>query len=119
MKLTFDRSEYLKNADVFEAGKLDEADTELCEFSEHIEDIAYELAYTRYALAKSEAQLSNTRLGLEKMERFIKIGHELSFTHTKHGEVIDLTLSDLSYKIICRDKTLADLIGQIALMEVG
>jgi len=56
MKARFDRQEYLAFEEVFEAGQLDDVTKELCEFSDDIEDMAYELAYTRYALAKVEAR---------------------------------------------------------------
>jgi hypothetical protein len=120
MKLTFDRSEYLKNTDVFEDGKLDEADTELCEFNDHIEDIAYELAYTRYALAKAEAQLSNTMLGLEKMESLLMdtsspVG-DVCFiqTHRDRIYVFDGSTQSALYSA----PTLANLIDKVSLMEV-
>ena len=56
MKARFDRQEYLAFDEIFEAGQLDDVTKELCEFSDDIEDMAYELAYTRYALAKAEAR---------------------------------------------------------------
>jgi len=71
MKLTFDRSKYLSNPDVFEARGLEEVDHELCEFNDHIEDIAYELAYTRYALAKAEAKLHNIEEGLKRLDKML------------------------------------------------
>jgi len=74
MKLKFDRSHYLSNPDVFEAKGLEEVDHELCEFNDHIDDIAYELAYTRYALAKAEAKLHNIEEGLNRLESFLMDG---------------------------------------------
>ena len=56
MKARFDRQEYLAFEEIFEVGQLDDVTKELCEFSDDIEDMAYELAYTRYALAKCEAR---------------------------------------------------------------
>ena len=56
MKARFDRQEYLAFEEIFEVGRLDDVTKELCEFSDDIEDMAYELAYTRYALAKAEAR---------------------------------------------------------------
>lgn len=56
MKARFDRQEYLALEEIFEVGQLDDVTKELCEFSDDIEDMAYELAYTRYALAKAEAR---------------------------------------------------------------
>ena len=56
MKISFDREEYLSIASIFESGKLDDVTNELSEFNDDPEDMAYELAYTRYALAKCEAR---------------------------------------------------------------
>jgi len=56
----FDRKDYLDNAPSFEAGNIDDAETELCEFNEDAEDLAFELAYTRYRLAKLEAAIKST-----------------------------------------------------------
>jgi len=53
----YDRKDYLDNTSSFEAGNIDDADTELCEFNEDAEDLAFELAYTRYRLAKLEAAI--------------------------------------------------------------
>ena len=53
----FDREEYLDAEEVFEAEALDIVDKELCEFNNDIENIAIELAYTRYELAKAEKLL--------------------------------------------------------------
>ena len=56
MKIKFDRQEYLTLEEIFEVGQLDDVTLELSEFSDDIEDMAYELAYTRYELAKTEAR---------------------------------------------------------------
>ena len=56
MRMKFDRQEYLALEEIFEVGQLDDVTKELCEFSDDIEDMAYELAYTRYALAKAETR---------------------------------------------------------------
>ena len=70
MKARFDRQEYLAFEEVFEAGQLDDVTKELCEFSDDIEDMAYELAYTRYALAKAEARHAELSEAIHKaMER--------------------------------------------------
>ena len=53
----FDREEYLKYSDIFEAHAVNDVDRELCEFNNDIENIAIELAYTRYELAKAEKLL--------------------------------------------------------------
>ena len=58
MKISFSREEYLALEEIFEVGQLDDVTKELCEFSDDIEDMAYELAYTRYALAKVEQELA-------------------------------------------------------------
>ena len=55
MKISFDRKEYLSVSSVFENESLDDVDDELSEFNDDATDMAYELAYTRYALAKTEA----------------------------------------------------------------
>ena len=70
MKARFDRQEYLAFDEIFEAGQLDDVTKELCEFSDDIEDMAYELAYTRYALAKAEARHAALAAAIHKaMER--------------------------------------------------
>ena len=56
MKIKFDRQEYLALGEIFEVGQLDDVTLELSEFSDDIEDMAYELAYTRYELANAEAR---------------------------------------------------------------
>ena len=53
----FDRSFYLKDSATFEASAVEEADHELCEFNDDAEDLAFELAYTRYALARLENRI--------------------------------------------------------------
>ena len=58
MKISFDREEYLSIASIFESGKLDDVTNELSEFNDDPEDMAYELAYTRYELAKVERELA-------------------------------------------------------------
>ena len=55
----FERKDYLEYSDIFENVKLEAPDLELCEFSNDIEDIAFELSYTRYHLAKAERSLGN------------------------------------------------------------
>jgi len=56
VKIKFDRQEYMALKEIFDVGQLDDVTTELSEFSDDIEDMAYELAYTRYELAKVEAR---------------------------------------------------------------
>lgn len=62
MKISFNREEYLSVSSVFENETLDDIGSELSEFNEDVEDMAYELAYTRYALAKTERELAALRL---------------------------------------------------------
>lgn len=56
MQIKFDRQEYLVFEEIFEVGQLDDVTKELSEFNDDATDMAYELAYTRYALAKIEAR---------------------------------------------------------------
>jgi len=61
----FRRQEYLENAELFEAVNIDTAEYELCEYNDDAEDLAFELAYTRYRVAK--------------LEQFIRNGVELGY----------------------------------------
>jgi len=56
MKLTFDRSDYLEFSEAFENNDSVDIEHELSEFNGDIDDIANELACTRYELAKQEAE---------------------------------------------------------------
>ena len=58
MKISFSREEYLSVSSVFESESLDDVSSELSEFNDDPEDLAYELSYTRYALAKVEQELA-------------------------------------------------------------
>ena len=49
----------LNHQKVFEQVALDDATDELTEFSEDAEDLAFELAYTRYRVAKLELFIRN------------------------------------------------------------
>ena len=67
--------------------------------------------------AKLKAQLSNTRLGLEKMERLLMDTPDIS--------ICPINADGVPYfAIVCREgyivsaETLADLIDRVALMEV-
>ena len=113
MKLTFDRSHYLSNPDVFEARGLEEVDHELCEFNDHIEDIAYELAYTRYALAKAEGKLHNIEEGLKRLGKLISYGDTLR-TYANGFQLIEQTIlvPQKSYDVITAP-TISDLIDKI------
>jgi hypothetical protein len=64
----YDREEYLEYAAIFENVELDDADTELCEFNSDPEDLAFELAYTRYYLAKAEREIELLRKQVDKNE---------------------------------------------------
>lgn len=61
----FDRKSYLEYAKAFESVELDDAENELCEFNNDAEDLAFELAYMRYRVAK--------------LEQFIRNGVELGY----------------------------------------
>lgn len=56
IELNFPRDYYLDCAEDFESSSADCIDQELSEFNGDAEDIAHELAYTRYSLAKKEAE---------------------------------------------------------------
>lgn len=55
----FSRNDYLENAKLFEDVKIDDAENELCEFNSDAEDLAFELAYMRYRVAKLEQFIKN------------------------------------------------------------
>ncbi len=55
----FSRKDYLEYAEIFEAVKIDDAENELCEFNNDAEDIAFELSYMRYRVAKLEQFIKN------------------------------------------------------------
>lgn len=59
--IEFNREDYLDCSSEFEEGTLNDVEVELSEFSSNAEDLAYELAYTRYWLAKLEMQLDNIK----------------------------------------------------------
>lgn len=59
--IEFNREEYLDCSSEFEEGILNDVEVELSEFSSDAEDLAYELAYTRYWLAKLELQLNQIK----------------------------------------------------------
>ena len=61
----FSRRDYLKHANLFESVSIDNVEDELCEFNNDPEDLAYELAYLRYRVAK--------------LERFIRNGVDLGY----------------------------------------
>lgn len=55
----FRRQDYLEYRDVFEKVALEDSENELCEFNEDAVDLAFELAYTRYRVAKLEELIRN------------------------------------------------------------
>ena len=67
MDVKFDRQEYLIFEEIFEAGQIDDVTKERCEFSDDIEDMVYELAYTRYELAKCEARHNALREAVKRL----------------------------------------------------
>ena len=61
----FDRKEYLELSEEYESQKVDDFESELCEFNEDPEALAAELAYTRYYLAKAGKMLEGIMKILE------------------------------------------------------
>lgn len=55
----FERADYLSLSEQFESHTLDDVESELREHNHDIQDIAYELAYSRYRIAKLEKLLRN------------------------------------------------------------
>jgi hypothetical protein len=53
----FDRNEYLAYSDIFEPLEIIDAAPELSEFNNDAENLAFELAYTRYRVAKLELEI--------------------------------------------------------------
>ena len=53
----FDRKSYLDHASLFESVSIEDVEDELCEFNNDAEDLAFELAYTRYRVAKLEQSI--------------------------------------------------------------
>ena len=72
----FNRGEYLFYAEVFEGVNLDHPGIELNEFNEDAKELAFELAYTRYYLAKAEKALAAS---IEK--RFLIAQHSNQFRY--------------------------------------
>jgi len=69
--------------------------------------------------AKLRAQLSNTWLGLEKLEKLITKDYWLYPVTNNEGDLVSLGLMDpTGWKEHLSGKTLADLIDQVALKEV-
>ena len=95
MKARFDRQEYLALEEIFEVGQLDDVTKELCEFSDDIEDMAYELAYTRYALAKCEARHNALVEAVGKVVEMHRKGEGHVCTHYPSGRRALETLAAL------------------------
>lgn len=68
ISMSFPRDYYLECAEEFEANRIDCVDQELSEFNHDEEDLAYELAYTRYTLAREELELEHLRAQVAELE---------------------------------------------------
>ena len=67
----FDRNEYLAHTEIFESIKIRDVCQELSEFNSDPQDLAFELAYTRYRVAKLEVQLAEALKQVPKiMKRY-------------------------------------------------
>ena len=86
MKIEFDRQDYLALEEIFEVGQLDDVTLELSEFSDDIEDMAYELAYTRYELAKAEARHTALVEAVCKLVEMHRKGEGHVCTHYPSGQ---------------------------------
>jgi len=69
----FDRHEYLAYEDIFEPLELTDASQELSAFNGDATSLAFELAYTRYRVAKLEAQLAEA---LKQVPKIMKLYSE-------------------------------------------
>ena len=67
--VNFDRKEYLQYEKEFENTGMECVEQELSEFSNDIESMAFELAYTRYRLAKLESEIEKI---IERAEETLK-----------------------------------------------
>jgi hypothetical protein len=65
----FDRNKYLVYEDIFESQKITDVDSELFEFRYDADDLAFELAYTRYRVAKLEAEIEILQQQVPKIVR--------------------------------------------------
>lgn len=68
ISMSFPRDYYLECAEEFEANRIDCVDQELSEFNHDEEDLAYELAYTRYTLAREELELEHLRAQVAELK---------------------------------------------------
>ena len=67
ISMSFPRDYYLECAEEFEGNRIDCVDQELSEFNYDEEDLAYELAYTRYTLAREELELEHLRAQVREL----------------------------------------------------
>lgn len=67
-EIEFNREDYIEYPRVFEVEGLPDVIAELDEFNHDIEDVAYELAYTRYELAKLERDYAAVTAELEELK---------------------------------------------------
>ena len=65
----FNRQDYLMHPEIYEDIKLEDATEELTEFNYDLDDLAFELAYTRYRLSKAEILLTRYR-------KEVPLGHQ-------------------------------------------
>lgn len=111
MKISFDREEYLSVSSVFDNETLDDIETELSEFNEDVEEMAYELAYTRYALAKTERELAALKAAAVHI---YNSGYHGGHHDTVEGRYVDIHPSDMdSY----HDEEVAELREALAKLE--
>lgn len=68
----FERSHYLELSNIFEDKSLDDVVSELDEFYWDIKSLAYELAYSRYCIAKLEAENAELKKELDEILKHIE-----------------------------------------------
>ena len=59
----------MEHSEAFESDQILDAQNELTEFNEDVEDMAFELAYTRYALAKAEKRIEELEVKKVKLSK--------------------------------------------------
>jgi len=90
----FDRQEYLENG-----SDIDDCTSEMCEFNDDAEDLAYELAYTRYALANAEVEVERLK------KRNLDVAHDWAIARSR----ADDRLSDWAHEKKLRQQREAEL----------